>query len=247
MLGVLGGLLAGVVVIAVSGVTAEAQGNAPCSASINGMPVLGRTIAVGQKAPATVEVAATPGPAQNYMYLEFFGQRWQIASVESNGGRWTGQVRVEEFARLGVGLYKLVWETRNPRGEVVCAASTAIRVEGFPLGTVAGIAGTLALASGVLALTLTAKATINEGARWAIKVLTKIEAKKEQRKLRLKPKISVSQTLLSTLWGLLLSGGTLAILQETALSLPTIELAVQLVIPLTALSFATSWLRLVRE
>ena len=59
------------------------------------------------------------------------------------------------------------------------------------------------------------------------------EGDKTRGKLRIKPKLSFSQTLLGTLCGLLLGGGTLATLQQTALSLPTVELDLELVLPFT--------------
>ena len=57
-----------------------------------------------------------------------------------------------------------------------------------------------------------------------------MESDAKQRRLTIKPNLSVSQTLLGTLWGLLLGGGTLTTLQETAITLPTIEIALELIL-----------------
>lgn len=227
-------------------ILAFAQGPA-CSASVNGVPVAGQTITVDRNSNTHLLVEAPGGPAQNLVYLEFLGRLWQIGSASSAGGTWSGTVPVQDYVRWGVGLYKLVWESRDPEGKLVCKASTSIRIPGSPLGSVTGVAGLASLAVGLGGLTLALKTTINEGARWAIKAVAKGKADKKDRRLRLRPTFSLSQTLLGTLWGLLLSGGTLATLQETALTLPTFELALQLTIPFTLLSLVAGSLRLVRE
>lgn len=228
---------------------AWAQGESPCSASINGEPVHGRTIKVDPNSPATLTVAAPSGPTQNSVYVELFGTLWQIASVPAAGGEWSGTVRVQDYVGWGVGLYKVVWESRTPQGQLVCKASTSVHIPGFPLSTATGLAGAASAIIGLTGLALSLKATVNEGGRWVLKIVAKGEVKRgqEQRRLILKPTISVSQTLLGTLWGLLLSGGTLATLQQAALTLPTVELALQLTVPFTALSLMASWFRLVRE
>ena len=124
---------------------------------------------------------------------------------------------------------------------------------GSPLATVAGAVGAVSIAIGLSALTFTLKTTINEGGRWAIKVVGKGEVERRQgddgdgeMRLRVKPTLSGSQTLLGTLGGLLLGGGTLATLQETATSLPTIELALELVLPTTILGMLTGLFRLAK-
>lgn len=225
---------------------APVGGQAPaCRASINGVSVEGRTIKISSGSNAVVQAAVPAGSAQNSVYLELFGKRLEIASAKQASGTWSGNVPVKDYARWGVGLYRLVWESRDLKGELVCRAAANIHVEGFPLRTLAGATGVAAMAVGLTALTLTLKATINAGARWTIKVVArgKVERDKEERRLRLRPGFSISQTLLGTLWGLLLGGGTLTTLQQTALSPPTIELALEMVLPFTVLGLLAGLLR----
>ena len=127
----------------------SAQGNTPCSASINGVPVDGHTIDVAKDSEATIEVVAPEGPAQNFVYLEFFGKRWEIASPTSDGGEWSETIDVSDYARWGVGLYKVVWESLGEDGGVLCRSSATINVGGFPLATLAGAVGAASLAIGL--------------------------------------------------------------------------------------------------
>lgn len=227
---------------------AGAQRQGTCSASINGVPSDGRAVRVSRDSPAVVEVTVPRGAADNSVYMEFLGRRWEVSSLGRAEGRWVASVPVNDYAVWGVGLYKLVWDSRGPDGALLCRASALVRVDGFPLYTLAGAAGVVSVVAGLAGLTLTAKTTINEGARWAIKLVgrAKAERDKEQRRLRLKPTFSISQTLLSTLWGLLLSGGTLVLLQETALTLPSIQLSLSLVVPFTVLGALAGSFRVTR-
>ena len=156
---------------------------------------------------------------------------------------------MDDYARWGVGLYKVVWESRDESGQILRQASGSIEVEGFPLATPVGVLGFVAIAIGLTALTFTLRTTINEGGRWAIKIVgqAQVESDAKQRRLTIKPNLSVSQTLLGTLWGLLLGGGTLTTLQETAITLPTIEIALELILPLTVIGFLAGSFRLARE
>jgi hypothetical protein len=116
------------------------------------------------------------------------------------------------------------------------------------LATVAGVAGATTAVVGLTALTFTQRTTINEGARWAIKLVGtgKLERDEERSRLRLKPSLSARQALLGTVWGVLLGGGTLATLHEAALSLP-IELTLELVLPLALLGLLAGTFRLARD
>jgi hypothetical protein len=200
-----------------------------------------------------VEVYVPEQRARNSLYVEFLSVRWKIDEAVTEGGGWTGKVQVDDMAPWGVGLYKLVWESRAAEDDrFLCEESALIKITGFPLASATGAAGAAAIVVGLSALLFTCRTTINEGARWAIKVVGRAtvqrrKTKGEQRRLRLRPSLSVSQTLFGTLWGLLLGGGTLATLQEAALSVPTIELAIELVVPFTVISLLTGWFRLVRE
>ena len=227
---------------------AWAQTGRQCSASVNGVPVGGDTISVRRDTDARVEVVAPKGTTQNLFYLEFFGKQMRIDSLRSHDGVWSGDVRVSDYARWGAGLYKVVWESLNEKSEVVCRTSAKVNVEGSPFGGIIGVTGVAVLVIGLSAITLTWKAVINEGARWAIKVVFRgtLERDKTRGKLRIKPKLSFFQTLLGTLWGLLLGGGIITTLQQAALSLPTVELALELVLPITVFGLLSGLFRPVR-
>jgi len=240
----------------IQSLSASAQEQKGCSASINGFSVNGETIKVHRDEDATIEVSVPAGAVQNTVYVEFFGKRWEIDSTGPAQGGWSTTVPVKKYAIWGVGLYKLVWDSVDDTGRVLCRESASIQVKGFPLATVAGSIGSVAMAVGLVGLGFTLRTTIYEGARWAIKVIGRGEVEREEKEetegkrkgsFRLKPTVSISQSLLGTVWGVLMGGGTLAILQETAISLPTIELALELVLPFTVFGLLAGLFRMTRE
>lgn len=255
-------LVLGLLVAALAAPPTMAQGGGACSASVNGVPVSGNTIRVGRNGQVELVVTAPAGQASNTVYLEVFGRRWEIASARSNGGQWLGRVPVVDFARWGVGLYKVVWQSQSLQGEVLCSASAKIRVEGFPFGSVIGLAGAVSFLVGAsgLILSTSLKTILHEGGKWVLKIAAKAGAKRDknkaaagatpaaadQRRWRLSANFSLAHTLWSTLFGLLLSGGSLATLQEAGVSLPTVQLGLQITIPLTAFSLLLSWIKLSR-
>jgi len=115
----------------------------------------------------------------------------------------------------------------------------------------AGEIGIASVAVGLTGLVFALRTTINEGGRWAIKVIVSLTTRKKETAqgtgLSVQPSLSFSQTLLGTLWGLLLGGGSLFVLQDTLLSPPSIELAFEIVVPLTLISILVSQFRLVRR
>jgi hypothetical protein len=111
---------------------------------------------------------------------------------------------------------------------------------GIPLGSVVGIAATAAIPIDLGSLAFTLRTTINAGARWAIKAITgaKVESRGLEdtgRRIRFEPSLSVTQTLISTIAGILAGSWALAILQQAALILPTLEFAFELVLPFALL------------
>ena len=114
-----------------------------------------------------------------------------------------------------------------------------MKVEGGSfLGTPPGwaSAGTIGLALPLL-LMLGWKTTINPRGRWKLKVVARGDLKRDDDGWRFRWGLAITQTFLGTLLGLLLSGATLATLAGTATSVPSLELALQLTIPLTAIGF----------
>lgn len=217
-----------------------------CVASIGGMPVNGQTITLDRDDRVVVEAMAPNVPTDNTVHIEFFGRRLEIVSENSQGGIWSEEILVDDYAFWGVGLYDLVWESRDSSGNLVCSTSASVKIDGVPWASVAGATALGVVAVSLSAITLTLKTTLVEGGKWVLKLVIggKFNKKKETNKIRFVPNFSVSQTLIATIWGLLLSGGTLAALQQTALSPPTIELALELVVPFTVLSVLGRLLRL---
>jgi hypothetical protein len=97
---------------------------------------------------------------------------------------------------------------------------------------------------GLGSLAFTLRTTINAGARWAIKAVAGVKVEREEdeetgRRVRIKPGVSVTQTLTSTVAGILAGGGALATLQQAAVSPPTLELALELVLSFALLGLLT--------
>jgi hypothetical protein len=92
---------------------------------------------------------------------------------------------------------------------------------------------------GLGSLAFTLRMTINAGARWAIKAVAGAKVEREEDGVQIKPSVSVAQTLTSTVAGILAGGGTLATLQQAAVSPPTLELALELVLPFALLGLLT--------
>lgn len=222
----------------------EALAQQPCGAEINGVPATGETISVSQDSEATVAIASGDAATRGTLSIDFLGKH-EVDSVQNPPSTWQADVPIDDWAIWGTGLYKVAWVTVDAQGDVLCAGSATIKVDGFPLFSVAGAAGTGALVIGLIGLTFSARATINAAGRWALKISGSGEVKSDEKeKLRFKLSFSFAQTLLSTLWGILLTGGTWALLWTTATSLPTIELSFSLFIPFALFSFLFSSLQL---
>jgi len=235
-------------------VPAEAQADEVCFVSFNGVPISGNTIKLHVGDGVGVRVVAPQEATQNDIYVHFFGRRIKFTVLALNGGAYQGSSGISDLTDWAVGLYELSWESINDQGEVICGATGRIQMIGSPISSVAGISAIGAIALGLGALAFTLKATINAGARWAIKVALRTKQGRdddsngsEGRRWRAEHSISVSQTLLGTLGGLLVGGGSMTMLQQAAVSPPTIELALQVVLPFTALGLVAGLFRPGRE
>jgi hypothetical protein len=207
-----------------------------CVAALNEIDVLadGTTI-IGVRSDEAISVAAAipEGARENVVYIEVLGRLWEISRVRANQAEWASSLPVDEYARWGNGLYRVVWKSLSDDDLEICELAATVNVEGSIFGSVIGILAIIAMAVSLTGLVFTMKTVINEGGRWAIKVLLKgdLEREEEGGTLRVRPKLSVGQTLLGTLLGLILAGSTLTSLQQAAVSLPTLELALSLAVP----------------
>jgi putative component of membrane protein insertase Oxa1/YidC/SpoIIIJ protein YidD len=144
--------------------SAVAQVNGPCTATLNGVDA--NTAASPQDAievqhDAQVPATATmpTGPVAYKVQLEFSGIRWTVKTGTSSTNAWTSTVNIADYAKYGVGLYKVHAVSTNAAGQT-CTVDGYVNVVGkSPLTTAAGVAGGVALVGG-LAMTgaATAKA-----------------------------------------------------------------------------------------
>lgn len=204
---------------------ASAQGEDRCPISVTPSTTEHGAIVVqkGETVMVSAQADGSPRPVDLY----YLGMRWRL--TETSGGAAT--LKVDDFALWGVGLYKVAWGTD---------CSRSFRVVGpFFRAVAADVAtATLVISLIVLLLTLTLRVRIaNPDARWVLKLVAKgkLERGEETGELRAKSSYTVAQTLLGTLWGLLLGGASFATLQQAALTPPTIEVALEVTLPLTAI------------
>lgn len=146
--------------------SAAAEISGPCEATINGQDVksqgvgaLDDAITVENDAVVPVTMSASSEISHLKIQIEFAGISWTVRDKESNGTSWSSDVKVKNYAKYGVGLYKVVGSSS---GGVSCSGSALVKVKGNPLTTVAGIVGLIAALGGIAgvggALALSAKA-----------------------------------------------------------------------------------------
>ena len=237
----------------VHAIPVDAQANEECLVSFNGIPIDGNIIKLRVGDGIGVRVVAPENATRNDIYVKFFGRRIKLTVLALTGGKYQGTTGISDLTDWGVGLYELLWESIDDRGEIICRAAGRIQIIGSPLSSVAGMTAVGAIALGLTAMMFTLKATINAGARWAIKVVLRAKLRRggdsddDGGRLRVGTSMSVSQTLLGTLGGLLMGGGSLTMLQQAAVSPPTIELALLVVVPFTVLGLVAGLFRPGRE
>jgi hypothetical protein len=223
-----------------------------CSAALNDLDVLpdGTTI-VGVRPGESINVAATipDGTRENVVYVDFFGRLWEVSRAPANQAEWDGSLPVDEYAHWGNGLYRVVWKSLGDDDLEICELAATVNVEGSIFGSVIGILAVMAMVVSLTGLLFTMKTVINEGGRWTLKVLLKgdLERDEEEGTLRVRPTLSVGQTLLGTLLGLILAGSTLTTLQQAAVSLPTLELALSLAVPFALIGALAGSFELTRD
>lgn len=143
----IGALAAAGIAFAVSAADAapaSAEVSGPCQGTIKGVDVaplsssdIGDAIEVGKT--ETVTVGATAGgEIDRYkIQLAFAGVNWTVAKGEADGSSWSKTVNVGDYARYGVGLYKVSGVSSG----VSCTGAALVKVDGSPFGSVAGIVG----------------------------------------------------------------------------------------------------------
>lgn len=134
---------------------AGAEVNGACRATVAGQDVGSRSSsstgdAIAVKSDQVVVVGATSStPITGYrVKMSFAGFEWQVASGKADGNSWQKTVNVKDYARFGVGLYKVKGESL---GDSPCTGAVLIKITGkSPLTTVAGGASAVLLLGSVI-------------------------------------------------------------------------------------------------
>ena len=163
---IIGAVLAGAFVLTTAG-TAGATVTGSCSGTINGVDVgplssSDPNDAVDVQSDQDITVAATaPGGIDRYkIKLEFAGIKWTVSKGTADNDSWSKVVNVSDYARYGVGLYRVHGVST---GSSSCTGSALVNVDGNPLTTIAGIAGSVMLVAGgagVVGATLRARGSV---------------------------------------------------------------------------------------
>jgi hypothetical protein len=146
------GLAGGVALGALAG-PAGAEVSGPCQGTIKGVDVasvssadIDDAIPVGQTESVAVGATAA-GELERYkIQLGFAGINWTVAKGTADGTSWSKTVEVDDYARYGVGLYKV---TGVSSGGVSCSGAALVKVDGSPFGSIAGIVGAALTVIGV--------------------------------------------------------------------------------------------------
>jgi hypothetical protein len=135
-------------VLSVPAALAEVEGS--CTITMNGvdantLSTPGDALEVGENDTIAIEATSETGKFTGHtVYLEYGGIKWKVDEAVDDGKSWTGSVDVADYAKYGVGLYKVSGESTG----VECSGWAFINVSGNPLGTAAGAAAAGATAIG---------------------------------------------------------------------------------------------------
>jgi hypothetical protein len=138
-----------------AGAAAEIGG--PCTASINGVSVAGRSLSPGdaidvsQHAAVPVTMSAGREISHYSISLAFGGFSWTVKNKDTSSNSWSSSVPVDSYATYGVGLYQVSGNSTGPGG-LVCTGAALVKVSGDPLSTVAGDVGLGASVLGAVGL-----------------------------------------------------------------------------------------------
>lgn len=127
-------------------VPASAEVSGPCTGTIRGVDVATRSstkksdaIVVDKTETLVVGATTASGRLDRYkIQLGFAGRDWTVAKGSADGSSWTKTVNVKDYARYGVGYYKV---SGVSSGGVNCKGAVLVQIKGSPFGSIAGIAG----------------------------------------------------------------------------------------------------------
>ena len=185
--------------------SAAAEISGPCNATINGQNVKNQgtgafadPITVENHAIVPVTMSAASQISQLKIQIQFAGMSWTVRDKASHGKSWSSDVKVKNYAKWGVGLYKVVGSS----GGVSCTGSALVKVKGNPLTTVVGIVGLVAALMGLGGIGAAVAMTMRAGA------------------------LSFGRSLGGLVFGLIAGLGLAVLAQEYSLMYPTLGAAV---------------------
>jgi hypothetical protein len=141
-----------VLVATADAATAEIDGD--CDATLDGEDVgslsstdLDDVIEVDAEDVVTVGAVADQ-PIDSYVVdMEFAGASWQVASGNGDGNTWTDEVDVADYARYGVGVYRV---SAVSTGAGTCTGAVLVAITGkSPFTTPVGIVASVITVGGV--------------------------------------------------------------------------------------------------
>jgi hypothetical protein len=155
-------LLAAIGATAVLATGAQAGITGPCTATIAGLSVKDRSstskadaIRLKRHTQVAVAMASSKPISHLAIRIAFAGFHWTVKNEPTPGSSWARTLKVDDYAKWGVGLYQVTGVSSGPA--VSCTGSVLVRIEGNPLGTPAGgiglgltILGGLGLGASVL-------------------------------------------------------------------------------------------------
>ena len=185
--------------------SAAAEISGPCNATINGQNVKNQgtgafadPITVQNDAIVPVAMSASSQISHLKIQIQFAGFSWTVRDKASHGKSWSSDVKVKNYAKWGVGLYKVVGSS----GGVSCTGSALVKVKGNPLTIVAGIVGLVAALMGLGGIGAAVAMTMRAGA------------------------LSFGRSLGGMVFGLIAGLGLAVLAQEYSLMYPTLGAAI---------------------
>jgi len=117
----------------------------------------GDAIEVKEHTAVPVTMQSAEGITHLRVQIEFAGFRWTVRDEPTSGTSWQNTVPVDDYAKYGVGLYKVIGQSMGPAG--TCSGSALVKVAGNPLTTVAGAAAAGITALGAVGLAVAGAAS----------------------------------------------------------------------------------------
>lgn len=129
-------------------------GAAGCAASLAGTDAYTASspdsaILVAEDASVVAAGSMSSGPVTYNVDLEFSGISWNVAKGTGTDSSWTDTVKIADYAKYGVGIYRVNVSSTSAAGQR-CSLHAYVKVDASPLSSVAGKAAAAALALGAV-------------------------------------------------------------------------------------------------